>query len=155
MDRPLISVEMTVDDRIHTGNAYGSATGALPAEPAPISRDPFAGVIQGLASIALGMTFVIGGPATMFLIWVLWDSHFRGFTRLDIVLIAICGFGGCLIILTSAVFGLIFGISSIMAARRQNSPASLGITGVLLTGFSIVMWLFITILWAFAIGSRI
>jgi hypothetical protein len=44
-------------------------------------------------------------------IWVLWDSRFRDFTRLDIVLVAICGFVGGLIILTSAVFGLIFGIT--------------------------------------------
>jgi hypothetical protein len=145
-----------MDERIRSDDAFGlGAAGTLPAEPPRIGLDPLHGVVQAMASIAIGMTFIISGPATMLLIWVLWDSHFRDFSRLDKVLVAICGFLGCLIILTSAVFGLIFGITAILAARQHNRPAALGITGVLLTGFSLLMWIFITILWAFAIGSRI
>jgi hypothetical protein len=145
-----------MDERFHSDDAFGpGAGGTLPAEPTRINLDPLQGVAQALASIAIGMTFIIGSPATMHLIWTLWDSRFRDFSRLDIVLIAICGFFGCVIILTSAVFGLIFGIGAIMAARQHNRSAALGIAGVLLTGFCLLEWIFITILWAFAIGSRI
>jgi len=145
-----------MDERIRSDDAFGlGAAGTFPAEPTRIGLDPLHGVGQAMASIAIGMTFVICGPVTMQLIWVLWNSRFHDFSRLDIVLVAICGFIGCLIILTSAVFGLIFGIAAIMEARRHHRPAALGITGVLLTGFCVPMWIFITILWAFAIGSRI
>jgi hypothetical protein len=145
-----------VDERIRSDDLAGLGTArTLPGEPAGVSLEPLHGVVQGLASIAIGMTFITGSPATMHLIWVLWDSHFRDFTRLDIVLVAICGFLGCLMILTSAVFGLVFGITAVLVARRQGRSAALGVAGVLLTGFCLLLWVFITILWAFAIGSRI
>jgi hypothetical protein len=148
--------ENNVDDRIRSDDAIAlGSTGTLPAESARINLDPFQGIVQGLASVAIGMTFIVGAPATMLLIWTLWDSHFREFTRIEIVLVAICGFVGCLVILTSAVFGLIFGITTILEARRHQRPAALGVAGVLLNGFCVALWLFITILWAFAIGSRI
>jgi hypothetical protein len=145
-----------VDERIRSDEPFGlGEAGTLPAEPTRINLDPLHGVVQALASVAIGMTFIIGSASVLHLIWVLWDSHFRGFGRLDIVLIAICGFIGFLIILTSAVFGLIFGITAILAARRHNRPAALGIAGVLLNAFCLLLWIFITILWACAIGSRI
>ena len=120
-----------MDERISSADTLGlGSAGELPAEPARINLDPWHGIVQGLASVALGMTFIFSGPAAMHLMWVLWDSRFRGFTRLEIVLVAICGFLGCLIILISAVFGLIFGITAILAARgiialrRSAWPAS-------------------------------
>ena len=148
--------ETNMDERIRSDNELGLGdAGPYQPEPTRISLDPLHGVVQGLASIAIGMTFIVGAPATMLVIWVLFDGHFRGFNRLDIVLVAICGFLGCLMILASAVFGLIFGITAILAARQHNRPASLGIAGVLLTGFCIFLWIFIAVLWAFAIGARI
>jgi hypothetical protein len=145
-----------VDDRIRWDEPFGStASRAIPGETGGITLDPLPGLVQGLASVALGMTFIVGAPATMLLIWVLFDGHFRDFSRVDIILVGICGFIGILIILSSSVFGLVFGISAIVAARAQNRPASLGIAGVLLTGFDILLWLFIMILWAFAVGTRI
>jgi hypothetical protein len=69
--------------------------------------------------------------------------------------VAICGFFGFLMIATSGVFGLIYGITAILAARRQNRSAALGVAGVLLNGFCLLQWIFIAILWAFAIGARI
>jgi hypothetical protein len=145
-----------VDERIRSNDAFelGDA-GTFPAEPTRIKLDPLHGVVQALASVAIGMTFIIGSASVLHLIWVLWDSRFRDFTRLDIVLVAICGFVGGLIILTSAVFGLIFGITPILAARRHNRPAALGIAGVLLNAFCLLLWIFIIILWACAIASRI
>src|ERR1041385_9149285 len=124
-------METQVDERYRSDVAFGQpAAGTLPAESAAINSDPFAGVVQGLASIFLAMPFVVAGAPTMLVIWVLFDAHFRGFNRLDIILVAICGFLGMLIILTAAVFGLIFGISAILAARRQQRPAALGSAGV-------------------------
>lgn len=134
---------------------WGWAAGPPSGEPTGIGLDPLHGVVQGLASIALGMTFIIGSPATMHLIWVLWDSHFRGFAQVGILAVAICGFFACLMILIAAVFGLIFGVRAIEAARRHGRSAALGVAGVLLTGFCSLLWIFITILWAFAVGSRI
>jgi hypothetical protein len=145
-----------MDERIRSDDVSNVDTaGTLPAGPHRITLDPLQGVSQAVASIALGMTFIIGSPATMLLIWVLWDSHFRDFRKVEIVLVAVCGFLGMLIILASAVFGLIFAIGAILAARRHHRPAALGVAGVLLNGFCLLLWIFIGILWAFAIGSRI
>ena len=145
-----------MDERFHSADAAGlGSAGTLPAEATPISLEPLHGVVQALASIALAMPFVIGGAPTMLVIWFLFDGHFRGFNRLDIVLVAICGFLGFLIILTSAVFGLIYGITAILAARRHNRSAALGVAGVLLNGFCVPLWIFIAILWAFAVGTRL
>jgi hypothetical protein len=145
-----------MNEQIHSNDAFRLGTaGTLPAEQAPVYLDPLHGFAQALASIALGMTFVGGGPATMILIWVLFDGHFRDFSRLDKVLVAICGFLGMLMILTAAVFGLIFGVQAILAARRHNRPTSLGVAGVILNGFCLPLWIFIGILWAFAVGTRI
>jgi hypothetical protein len=58
-------------------------------------------------------------------------------------------------ILTSAVFGLICGIKAIFAARRHNRSAALGVAGVLLNGFCVPLWIFIAILWAFAVGTQL
>jgi hypothetical protein len=144
-----------MDERVRIESEFGGIRRDSVGESPGVAFAPWHGIEQALASLGLGMTFTIGAPATMLLIHVLWDSHFRDFTRLEIVLVAICGFIGGLIVLTSAVFGLIFGITAIMAGRRQNRPIALGIAGVLLCGFDILMWIFIMILWAFAIGSRI
>ena len=145
-----------MDERIRSDDAFGPGTaGTLSTEPSRINLDPLHGVVQGLASIAIGMTFITGSAGVMHLMWVMWDSRFRGFSKLDIILVAICGFIGALMILTSAVFGLIFGITAILAARRHNRSAALGVAGILLTGFCIVLWIFITVLWACAIGTRI
>ena len=145
-----------MDERFHATATAGPGTaGTLPAEPAPISLEPLHGVVQALASIGLPMPFIIGGAPAMLVIWFLFDGHFRGFNRLDIVLVAICGFLGSLMILTSAVFGLIYGITAILAARRHNRSAALGMAGVLLNGFCLLMWIFIAILWAFAVGTRL
>jgi hypothetical protein len=145
-----------VEDRIRTDDPFGpAASRATAGEPGAIALEPLHGIVQGLASVALGMVFTIAGAPTMALIWLLFDGHFRGFSRLDIVLVAICGFIGCLIVVTSAVFGLIFGITAILAARRQNRPMALGVAGVFLCGYDLLMWIFIIILWACAVGNRI
>jgi hypothetical protein len=145
-----------VEDRIRTDDPFGpAASRATPGEPGAIALDPLHGIVQGLASVAIGMVFAIGGPTTMSLIWVLFDGHFRDFSRIDIVLVAICGFIGGLIVVTSAVFGLIFGITAILAARRQNRSTALGVAGVLLCGLDLLMWIFIIVLWACAVGTRI
>jgi hypothetical protein len=143
-----------VDARIRSHDLGLGTAEPHPAEPM-ISLDPSHGLVQGLASILIAMTFIIGSPGVMHVMWVVWDSHFRDFTKTEIVLVAICGFGGGLIIITSAIFGLVFGISAIVAARRGNRPAALGVAGVLLNGFCVLLWLFIGVLWAFAVGSRI
>ena len=109
-----------MDERIHSNDAFGPRTaGTLPDEPTRVSLDPLHGVIEGLAS--LGMTFIIGSPATMHLIWELWNSRFRGFTKIEIILVAVCGFFGFLVILASAVFGLIFGITAIVPGATGTS----------------------------------
>ena len=140
-----------MDERFHSADAAGP----LPAEPNPIGLEPLHGVVQALASIALAMPFLIGGTPTMLVIWFLFDGHFRGFNRLDIILVAICGFLGFLMILISAVFGLSYGVTAVLAARRHNRSAALGVAGVLLNGICLPLWLFIAILWAFAVGSRL
>src|ERR1022692_4441628 len=145
-----------MEDRIRTDDPFGSAASrAIPGEPGGVALDPFHGIVQGLASVALGMVYAIGGPPTMSLIWVLFDGHFRDFSRLEIVLVAICGFIGCLIVVTSAVFVLTFGTTAALAARRQNRPTALGVAAVLLCGLDLLMWMFIIILWAFAVGTQI
>jgi hypothetical protein len=149
-------LETNVDERIHSHNApVEGKAGTAPGEPAPMKPDAFPGVVQGLASVLIAMTFILGGPGSMQVIWILWDSHFRDFTKIEILLVAICGFAGCLIILTAAVFGLIFGILSVNTARQHNRPAALGHAGAMLNTFCIMLWIFIAVLWAFAIGSRI
>ena len=145
-----------MDERIRSHDPLGlDSAGTLPAEPTRISLDPLAGFVQGLASVLLGMTFIVGSPATMHVIWALFDGHFRDFTKLDILLVAICGFLGGLMIVAMAVLGLIYGISAILTAREQNRSAALGVAGVLLNGFCVLLWIFIGILWAFAVGTRI
>jgi hypothetical protein len=147
--------EVGVDERIRTDSDFGAAVRRdSGGEPAGVAIAPWHGIEQGLTALALGMTFTVGGPVTMLLIHVLWHSGFDGFNRLDRVLITICGVLGCLIVLTCAVFGLIFGIAAIVAARRQNRPAAVGIGGVLLNGFDLLMWLFILALWVLAVASR-
>ena len=155
MTRWDIHPEFAMDDRIRTESDFGAGIrrdGA--AEPSSIGIAPWPGIEQGLASLALGITFTVGGPVTMILIHILWHSHFDGFNRLDRVLLTICGVVGCLIVLTSAVFGLIYGIGAIVAARRSNRPAALGVGGALLNGFAVLVWLFILALWVLAVASR-
>jgi hypothetical protein len=126
----------------------------MPGEPAGIAIAPWQGIEQGFTSVALGMALFVAGSPTMLLIHVLWHSGFDGFNRLDRVLITICGVLGVLMVLACAVFGLVFGIAAVMAARRQNRPIALGLGGVLLNGFDVLLWLFILVLWVFAVASR-
>lgn len=142
-----------MDDRIRTDNDFGAVRRDSVGEPG-IALSPLPGIEQGLASMGLGMTFVVGGPASMILIHMLWHSNFQGFNHLDKILITIFGILGILIVLASSVFGLIFGISAIGAARQHRRPIALGLGGALLNGFGIPLWLFILVLWVIAVISR-
>jgi hypothetical protein len=142
-----------MDDRIHTENDFGAVRRESAGE-AGIVLSPLPGIEQGLASTALGMAFVVGGPVTMILIHILWHSHFDGFNHLDIVLITVCGILGILFVLATSVFGLIFGISAIAMARQHHRPIALGLGGALLNGFDVLLWLFILVLWVVAVISH-
>ena len=55
-----------MDDRIRLDDPFGPAVSRpMPGETGGITVDPLHGVVQGLASVALGMTFIVGSPATM------------------------------------------------------------------------------------------
>ena len=112
-----------------------------------------AGVVPGLASLGIAMTFIIGAPGTMHVIWELYFHRFHGFSPVQVALVAICGFLGFLMIGTALVFGFVFGVGAILAARRHNRSAALGVAGALLNGFAVLLWIFIAILWVFAVAS--
>jgi hypothetical protein len=150
-----IHSEVAMDDRIRTDSDFGAAVRRdVGGDPAGVAIAPWPGIEQGLASLALGMALFIGGAPTMLLMHVLWHSGFDGFNRLDRVLLTIFGVLGVLMVLTCAVFGLVFGISAMVAARRRNRPAALGLAGVLLNGFNVLLWLFILVNWVLAVASR-
>jgi hypothetical protein len=143
-----------VDERYKFAERAGpGSAGTLPAEAASISIEPFPGIVQALASVVLAMPFIVAGVPAMLMIWFLFDSRFRGFSRIDVILVAICGFLGFLMVVTFAVIGLIYGITAILVARRHNRSAALGMAGVMLNGFCVLLCVFIVILWALALNS--
>lgn len=143
-----------MDDNFRSDIGYGpGATEAFPAESGPSRVDPWAGVVPGLASLGIAMTFIIGAPGTMHVIWELYFHRFHGFSPVQVALVAICGFLGFLMIGTALVFGFVFGVGAILAARRHNRSAALGVAGALLNGFAVLLWIFIAILWVFAVAS--
>ncbi|MFO0964782.1 MAG: hypothetical protein U0793_04225 [Gemmataceae bacterium] len=105
-----------MDDNFRSDIGYGpGATEAFPAESGPSRVDPWAGVVPGLASLGIAMTFIIGAPGTMHVIWELYFHRFHGFSPVQVALVAICGFLGFLMIGTALVFGFVFGVGAILA----------------------------------------
>jgi hypothetical protein len=140
-----------VDDRIRTQSEFGTDIGHLPSEPAAIAIAPWHGIEHSLASVVLGAVFALGGPSTALLIEFLQNAHFQGIDRVGVGVLGVAGSLGGLFVVTASVFGLVFGIMGMLAARRQHRPIALGLAGVFLNGLNVLMWLGLLLCWILAV----
>ena len=144
-----------MDERIRLDDPFGAGTTrSIPGEPA-IGIEPLHGLEQCLASVALGAVFALMAFPTMLMIHILGDSHFRDWPKPLIVVGAAMGSLGGLFVLTSSVFGLIFGVLGMGAARRNDRPIALGFAGVLLNSLDLLMWLGALIAWIGTVAGNI
>jgi hypothetical protein len=144
-----------VDDRIQSGGEYGRI--AQDDVPVDLPRAPAGlpwGLEQALASVALGAVFAIMAFPTFLMIQVLGDQHFRGWAKALVIVAAVLGSIGGLFVLVSAMFGLIFGILGMGAARRAGRSVALAFAGVLLNSLDLFMWLGALIGWIATVADR-
>jgi hypothetical protein len=94
----------------------------------------------GLASTIIGATLLVLSPLALRLIGEnRWGSDMysrRGDTIRDILL-----YGGVAGAEVMSIIGVFFGITSVRHARSDESPAALGLTGILLCIAAILIWL--------------
>src|SRR5581483_7069649 len=107
-----------MDERIRTDSDFGATVrrdGG--SEPAGVAIAPWHGIEQSLASVVLGSVFAIGGPPTALLIEFLQHNHFQGFGRVEVGAVGVAGGIGGILVLVMSVFGLVFGVMGMGAAR--------------------------------------
>jgi hypothetical protein len=97
----------------------------------------------GLASLILGALLVIVSPITI-IITILLASI--GPARMnmgppDIAYATVALIAGLVLIFVLGVFGLIFGIRSLLAARSRGQSRSLGWVGVITNSIGLVLWI--------------
>jgi hypothetical protein len=113
-----------------------------------------AGMEWGIASMGLGGVLAVMVPATLILVFQLEAEGFRGFTRTDIRIAALAGYLATFLFLGLTVLGLIFGVRSILASRRQRKPIALGLAGLLLNVLNLYLWMGSGVAWLFASIGR-
>jgi hypothetical protein len=137
-----------VDDRYQSSADYGHTgreTLSTDSSRVPTMYAPNTESAQ--ASIALGAVFAVMALQALLIIHMLQQTHFGGWHRISIILGAVIGICGGVVILVSAAIGLAFGIIGIAAARRAGRPIALGLAGVLLNGLDLLLWLAAMIAW--------
>jgi hypothetical protein len=143
-----------MDDHIRTRSEFEPGLG-LPGEPTGISITPWHGIEQCLASVILGSVFAVSGPITALLIEFLQNAHFQGIDRMERGALGVAGSLGGVFIIVASVFGFIFGIMGMSAARQQRRSVALGLAGVFLNGGNVLMWLLLLVCWILAVlGHR-
>ncbi len=105
------------------------------------------GVEWGAASLSLGGIFAILAPIGLFLAAFLQSTNFQGFSRTDKKIAALAGYGSIFFILMLVVIGIVFGVLSMSASRRQRRPIALGLAGVLLNALDLFMWVGAALAW--------
>jgi hypothetical protein len=136
-----------MDERIRTDSDFGAAVRRDIGDSAGVAIAPWPGIEQSLASLSLGGVFALMAFPTLLMIHLLGDSRFRGWPKSQIVVAAALGTLGGLFVVVSAVFGLIFGVLGMGAARRGSRSIALGFAGVLINSLDLLMWLGALIAW--------
>ncbi len=143
-----------MEERIRTDTDFGTSRG-LPGEPGGIAVPPWPGIEQSLASVILGAVFAVGGPPTFLLIEFLQNAHFQGIDRVGVGALGVAGSLGGLFVMMASVFGFVFGIMGMSAARQQRRSVALGLAGVFLNGLNVLMYLLLLVCWILAVvGHR-
>lgn len=140
-----------MDERIRTDSDFGVAVRRDAGEPAGIANAPWPGIEQSLASIVLGSVFALAAPTIAFLVEFLQDHDFARFDRVAVGAAGVAGVLGGLFVVTACVFGLVFGVMGMAAARRQRRSGALGLAGIFLNGLDVVTWLGLIVAWVLAV----
>jgi hypothetical protein len=144
-----------MDERIRTDSDFGPAVRRDIGEPASVAIAPWPGIEQSLASVTLGGIFALMAFPTFLMIHVLGQSHFNGWARGLVIIAGILGTVGGLFVVACTVFGLIFGILGMGAARRSGRSAALGLAGVLLNSLDLFMWIGALAGWLGTVADRL
>ena len=119
----------------------------LLGESAESATERNAGVEWGAASLALGGVFALLAPIGLFLAAFLQSTNFQGFSHTDKRIAALGGYGSVFFILMLVIVGIVFGVVSMNASRRQRRPIALGLAGVLLNALDLFMWIGAALAW--------
>src|SRR5206468_5814992 len=79
------------------------------------------------------------------------DLIVTGVQTCALPILGVAGVLGGLFVVVASVFGLIFGVFGIQAARQHRRPIALAVAGVFLNGIDILMWLGLLLCWIFAV----
>jgi hypothetical protein len=141
-----------MDERIRIESEFG--TGVRHDSPGEPVAARWHGIEQTIASVILGSIGALSGPQMALLIRVIEDSNFRGIDRVAVGALGILGTLGGLFVVAVSIFGVVFGIVGMLAARRQGRSAALGLTGVFLCGLDSAMWLGLVVCWILAVVNH-
>jgi hypothetical protein len=97
---------------------------------------------MAFASIVLGGVFAVMAPGMLVFEAIFTDARFRmnqSQLEKDITLIAAIGIG--LAVMTTLTVSLVFAVRSFLGAGAEGQPRALPLAGCLLSGFSFVVWL--------------
>jgi hypothetical protein len=150
-----LTAEVNMDDRIHAHSEFGiGGSRELSGEPTDVSTRPWRGLEQTLASVVLGGVAALSGPTIALLIHILQETSFRGIGRVEVGILGVLGTIGGLFVVAVSVFGLVFGIMGMLAARRYARSAALALSGVFLCSFDALMWLGLVVVWILAVVNH-
>lgn len=113
------------------------------------------GVEWGAASLALGAVFAIMAPVALLLTSFLESTHYQGFGRTEIRLASLGGYAAALMIWALVMTGIVSGIYSMSASRRQRRSLALGLASVLLNGLDLFMWAGAALAWHASVWNRL
>jgi hypothetical protein len=118
-----------------------------PGGPPAVEPAPLGGSEWGVASLTLGAVFAVMLPPAVLLVFELDASRYQTFSRSDARLAALGGSVASLCILGLAGTGVTFGFMDMLAAARRQRPIALGLTGILLNGMDLLLWLATSAAW--------
>jgi hypothetical protein len=117
-----------------------------PGGPPTVEAAPRAGSEWGIASLTLGAVFAVMLPPAVLLVYELDASRYQTFSRSDARRAALGGSVAALCILGLSGAGVAFGFMDVVGAARRR-PIALGLTGVLLNGMDLLLWLATSVAW--------
>ena len=126
-----------------------------PGGPPTLEAVPRGGAEWGVASLTLGAVFAIMLPPAVLLVYLLDANRYQSFSRSDARLAALGGSVAALCILGLAGTGVAFGFMDMLAAARRGRPIALGLTGILLNGMDLLLWLATSVAWLSSIFNAV